>query len=178
MRVRPLDTANDEELNTVVAFSLMGVWEDAPEARRQPDEVPAMTFSARRELYDSTLGDIDFRIYVCVDDEGFIRGAAVCRMAKDSRNTPYGHTVSLYVEPAFRKQKVATALCQAAHQFYSERGADYVWAEAHHANTAGLSLFRALGYSFSEPRWGRWWFYVCMKRLEGTLPPPTNPGGR
>jgi GNAT superfamily N-acetyltransferase len=171
MDIRPLKAGDITELNTIVAFSMMSTWEGNLEARRDRKVVPGLSFTERKGLYGRTIGRPDFSVIVALDDNKDVRGSAIARVAKDSRDRLYGHWIDLYVEPDWRRHAVGMALLHATERFAAEQGATYVYSEIHAANHKALSCFHKAGYRITEPRQGRYWFHICMKRIAGSLPP-------
>jgi ribosomal protein S18 acetylase RimI-like enzyme len=86
--------------------------------------------------------DGGYPVYVAVLESGELAGYLVCRVEDD-----VVWAESLYVDPAYRRQGVASALYARAEALAAEKGAETVYNWVHPNNDAIIAFLRKRGYT-------------------------------
>ena len=154
--IRPVDLADEAEVNTIASLSMLTILETLPEARRDPTVVPNFSISAMATMYRGDLGRADRRFWVAVDEDGQIVGHAIALLRTDDSGLLHGYSYTRYVLPGWRRKGIARALLQEAKRWWWAQGVVYVLAHTHATNHALQQLFLSEGFVIGGQQEERW----------------------
>lgn len=161
--LRPLNPSSEREMDTIVAFSMMTLWESRPELRIDPARVPDFGFAATQKLYKAGLQNPNQRYLIALDADANIVGHSIIGLRTGEGDEKYGYFWSRYVLPNHRKKGVAGQFMTEALQWFNSRGVGRAEVHVHHSNTPLRHLFEKNGFKIIDRRTNRW-EYVVMSR--------------
>lgn len=135
-----------------------------------PDEIELVATRMRRTLIDvlgaergSALYTLDWlrarvrwhldpvqttaKVFLSEDSEGHVTGHTIVRVEVEGGEEPFGIFSTIYVEPAFRRQGIATALLLRGEQWLREQGLARAVTNTAETNQRLIDLFARHGYA-------------------------------
>lgn len=163
--IRPLNPNSDREMNTVVAFSVMTLWESRPELRVDPATVPDFGFASTRSLYQQGVKDPTQQFLIALDHEARIVGHSIINMRTGNDGTRFGYFWSRYVLPEARRKGLSRAFYERAMSWFAEQSAETAEVHVHVDNTVLRNIYEALGFSAVDRGKARWEYIVYRADL-------------
>ncbi|MCB0392146.1 MAG: GNAT family N-acetyltransferase [Bdellovibrionales bacterium] len=90
------------------------------------------------------------KVYLATSDKDQIVGQAIVRLESDNTDSEYGYFSTIYVEPSWRGQGVATKLIETVEKWLIKSEIQTVIYNTATDNSRLISLFQFLGYQLFE----------------------------
>lgn len=164
--IRPLDPTSDSEVRSIVAFSLMTVWETTPELRVDLRTVPGFSFEEIEKHTRQSARDPNHRYLVALDQDGALCGHTIFYLTHDADDVRYGYCFTRYVLPIHRRHGLASRFLTQALDWFGEHGARHAIANSHVNNLPLRNLFERFGFKVVDRLEGRWPTLVLRRELE------------
>jgi ribosomal protein S18 acetylase RimI-like enzyme len=166
--IREIDKQNDEELRIVTERCMSAVLETIPEFEGSEDlaknTLSNFSYSQMQDMIRGDFTDATKRIIVAESD-GKIVGQALYSIKKDAQGTLFGFCFSRYVDPAYRRSGIATALLNDAMEWFKINKANYISAHTHISNVGLQELFKKFGFKAEGPFIDKWEYFILTKVL-------------
>lgn len=159
--IRHLNRASEGEIHTIVAFSLMTIWETVPELRADA----GFTFQEMDKTVRAHLNEVDHQYRVAVNASGQVCGHTIYSVRHDGAGVLFGSCFTRYVLPTERRSGLASRFLVETLAWFQQRGARYAVAHAHVDNGALRALFERHGFTVADRLEGRWPTWVLRKEL-------------
>lgn len=144
--VRLLNKRNLSEVRQIAEMISRTTVETIPEARAKRQSAwhanPVKVF----EMLKGLLKDPAYRFLVDIDRRGELRGHVMLKLEKSERELRWGHIVSIYVKPDYRRGGTARRFVRNAENWFRRSKATYVQAETHSNNKALQTLLKEAGF--------------------------------
>ena len=163
--LRSLNPSSEREMDTIVTFSMMTLWESRPELRTDPAKFPDFGFDVTARTYRAGIRNSNQRYLIALDSDANIVGHSIIALRTGSDNQRYGYFWSRYVLPAHRRQGLARRFMDEAMRWFEEQGASRAEVHVHHNNKALRSLFEKSGFKVTDRRTEIWEYVVLSKTL-------------
>lgn len=161
--IRPLDPSNPREMNTVVIYSMMTLWESTPELRVDPSTIPDFGYDTTRSMYEAGIKSPQQRYLVALDDVANLVGHSVSVLRRTDDDELYGFFWSRYVHPDHRRQGIGRRFLQDTVEWFASLGAQWGEVHVHVENQALRALFASQGFEVKDRRADRWTYLVMRK---------------
>ena len=161
--LRGLNPNSDREMDTIVTFSMMTLWESRPELRVDPARVPDFGFASTAKLYKAGVRNPNQRYLIALDADANIVGHSIIGLRTGEGDERYGYFWSRYVLPAHRRKGLAGRFIHEALDWFREKDMKRAEVHVHHANTSLRKLFEKHDFQIVDRRTNRW-EYVVMNR--------------
>lgn len=162
---RPLDPRNTDELDAVVCFSIMTLWESRPEIRHNPKGLPGYSWSETHALYRAGINSKDQRYLVALGPDGNLAGSSVVVMRTNAKGQPYGYFWSRYVLPEHRRCGMARRFLHDNLNWFRSRKAAYAEVHIHVENRLLRSLFESEKFKVEDRGHGPFTWLVLRRHL-------------
>jgi GNAT superfamily N-acetyltransferase len=163
--LRPLNPDSEREMNTVIIFSMMTLWESRPELRIDPASIPDFGFQSTLRMYQAGTGNPAQRYLVALDGDANIVGHSIIGLRTGEDDERYGYFWSRYVLPAHRRKGIASRFMDEALTWFKEKGATRAEVHTHLSNQGLRKVFERKGFRPIDRRTGRWEYVVMSKKL-------------
>ena len=161
--LRVLNPSSDREMDTIVTFSMMTLWESRPELRMDPARMPDFDFASTAKLYKAGAKNPNQRYLIALDADANIVGHSIIGLRTGEGEDRYGYFWSRYVLPNHRRKGLAGRFMSAALEWFAEKGVKRAEVHVHHSNAALRLLFEKNNFKIIDRRTNRW-EYVVMSR--------------
>jgi len=165
-KIRPVNRQSEKEINTIIAFAMMTIWETCQEAREKPENIPNFNFDIMKINFMNAMQKADHRYLVAVNDSGDICGHCIFKMSVDKNDVPYGYCWTRYVLPLYRRQGIARAFLEKALVWFKEKEATYVKAHTHRSNEPLMNLFKSFNFEVKEISSSKYKWPTNLLKLE------------
>ena len=166
--LRVLNSSSPREMDTIVTFSMMTLWESRPELRIDPARVPDFGFASTAQLYRAGVQNPHQRYLIALDDDANIVGHSIIGLRTSEGNERYGYFWSRYVLPNHRKKGLAGRFMTEALDWFREKGVTRAEVHVHHSNTPLRKLFEKNDFTIIDRRTNRWEYVVMSRDLSGS----------
>ena len=163
--LRPLNPESEREMNTVVIFSMMTLWESRPELRIDPALIPDFGFQSTERMLRAGINNPGQRYLIAVDGDANIVGHSIISLRTGEEGERYGYFWSRYVHPAHRRRGLASRFMDEALQWFQDKGAKRAEVHIHLGNQALRRVFERKGFRPIDRRTGHWEYVVMSKKL-------------
>lgn len=163
--LRPLNARSDREMNTVIIFSQMTLWESRPELRINPARVPDFAFERIEQMYRAGLSNASQRYLIALDEDANIVGHSIIALRTDDSGESYGYFWSRYVLPAHRRRGIGSRFLEAALEWFGEQSVSRAEVHVHLGNSALRRFYQSNGFALIDRRTDRWEYMVMSKPL-------------
>ena len=163
--LRVLNPSSDREMDTIVTFSMMTLWESRPELRIDPARVPDFGFASTATLYKAGVENPNQRYLIALDADANIVGHSIVGLRTGEGDDRYGYFWSRYVLPNHRRKGLAGRFMTEALTWFQEKGVKRAEVHVHHSNTSLRNLFEKNGFKIVDRRTNRWEYVVMSREL-------------
>ena len=163
--LRPLNTKSDREMNTVIIFSQMTLWESRPELRINPSRIPDFGFEQIEQMYRAGLANSNQRYLIALDEDANIVGHSIIALRTDEKGKQYGYFWSRYVLPGHRRKGIGSRFLEEALTWFREQGVDRAEVHVHLGNVILRHFYQSNDFSLIDRRTDRWEYMVMSKTL-------------
>ena len=163
--LRVLKPSSNREMDTIVAFSMMTLWESRPELRTDPANMPDFGFSTTAKLYKAGAKNPNQRYLIALDGDANIVGHSIVGLRTGEDGERYGYFWSRYVLPAHRRKGLAGRFMNEAIDWFRDKGMKRAEVHVHHSNTILRSFFEKNEFKIIDRRRDRWEYVVMSRSL-------------
>ena len=163
--LRPLNPDSEREMNSVIIFSMMTLWESRPELRINPSQIPDFGFESTQKMYRAGLKNPNQRYLIALDGDAQIVGHSIIGLRTGEGDDRYGYFWSRYVLPQHRRKGLASRFMDEALTWFREKGVQRAEVHVHLSNEGLRRVFERKGFRPIDRRTGRWEYVVLSKKL-------------
>ena len=163
--LRVLNPSSEREMDTVVTFSMMTLWESRPELRIDPARVPDFGFASTAKLYRAGVENPNQRYLIALDTDANIVGHSIIGLRTGEGDDRYGYFWSRYVLPNHRRKGLAARFMAEALDWFRDKGVKRAEVHVHHTNISLRNLFEKNGFKIVDRRTNRWEYVVMSREL-------------
>ena len=163
--LRLLNPASEREMNTVIIYSMMTLWESRPELRINPSLIPDFEFEQTERMYRAGLKNPNQRYLIALDGDANIVGHSIIGLRTGGEDKRYGYFWSRYILPGHRRKGLASRFMDEAFEWFQEKGVERAEVHVHLSNEPVRRVFERKGFKPIDRRTGRWEYVVLSKNL-------------
>jgi ribosomal protein S18 acetylase RimI-like enzyme len=163
--LRPLNIHSEREMNTVIIFSQMTLWESRPELRINPSRVPDFGFENMEQMYRAGVANPNQRYLLVLDEDANIVGHSIIALRTNKDGERFGYFWSRYVLPTHRRQGIGSRFLAESLSWFEEQQVKRAEVHVHLSNVVLRRFYESNGFSLIDRRTDRWEYMVMSKAL-------------
>jgi ribosomal protein S18 acetylase RimI-like enzyme len=109
-----------------------------------------MAFESMRDMLEAAFSNPDRHCLVAVNGKGEVIGHRILKIKIDEEGRRFGEGWSLYIDPAYRNQGIASHLMRDADAWFCAQNVAYLETGTHVNNVKMQNLYAKQGYRFDR----------------------------